>query len=541
MNPRSHAERARTIGAACTVVAVAILATALSLPSTQASGGDGRPGERLTGVRVVERATSIAVELPITSLPRMMVLARPHRLVIDVPVASGLPGAPELTRWRVDRWGVREIRTSQFSRNADETITRLVLEMDHRPRWELEGGPLGYAVLVAAEPDGEGPLVFGVLPALPEFAAPGPPDELPGDAASEAAAGVGRTAGGERSDTADGIDATDATDTTGEHTVDAAPESAFQHRPLSDRRAAELIADAEVKLAAASYREGLESLARVFTSHPSSRHVVRARTLAAEFACALHFGDEAVSHLLAAFADTTGAVRSAHGAVVAAAQATGVVEPIDSVLARGARLLATCPLRPESWHALSELHTMASRRLGPSHPAVTDVASTLGIALAEAGQSLDRARELLIRGLERTSDPARTAELHRGLGLCHEHADDRLAAAAELLIAARLTVANDRDASLALRLRAADNYYRADALEPATEQYRLVSDLEEVADELRCWALFQLGNCYYRARRFDLAAETFTAVEGAFPSSFWADQARTRLAAIRRTGVTIGS
>jgi len=497
-------------------MAAGLLALALS-----GSGAIAQP--RLEAVTVDQWDGHLRIRLPVAVPPRAFVIGDPYRIVIDVPAASALPGAPRLHRDRVGRWGVGEIRTSERT-EAGGPVTRVVLETTNDPSVEVRAVDAEHWVLAslarpepAADPfrmgaGGPAPTPqVDAAPSVPDDEGDPPPGWTPMDDGDPAPDGAM-----EDPEVRPGL--------TERELIAAAavpPEDVREARQarLWNRRAAELIADAEVRLAAGDYRNGLENLLRVFRYYPASIHASEAHLLAARFACELHFGDDALRHVLDAFeSDATP----------------------DSTLIQALDALDDCPLRPGLWASLARIHELATVRLA-DHPAVLRRnGARLGILQAESGESVGQALSLLTDALADDPDGPAAARLHRAIGLCHEHRGDPARAAVELLFAARLIGSTDRQESLALRLRAADDYFRANELEAAIEQYRLVVGLSGVPEELETWALFQLGNTYYRTRRFGAASEAYERLRTLFPQSFWSEQAETRLAIMQRSGVAEG-
>jgi hypothetical protein len=452
----------------------------LALVLAIATGTLAQP--RLDAVTVDEWEGLLRIRLPVAVPPRAFVIEDPYRIVIDVPAASGLPGAPLLHREMVGSWGVGEIRTSERRTSSGEPMTRVVLETANDPQVEVRAVDAEHWVLATldrSEPDAT-PFGFG-SPAL-----------RPGLTERELIAAAAMPSEDVR--------------------------TARQAR-LWNRRAAELIADAEVRLAAGDYRAGLENLLRVFRFYPASSHATNAHVLAARFACELHFGDDALRHVLDAFENEASP---------------------DTMLVAALEVLEECPLRPGLWASLARIHELAEARLSGYPEILVQNGARLGILQAEAGEGIGQALTLLTRALAEDPDGPRAAEVHRAIGLCHEHRGDPSRAAAELLFAARLIGTADRQRSLALRVRAADDHFRADEFEAASEQYRLVVGLSGVPEELETWSLFQLGNTYYRTRRFAAASEVYERLRTLFPRSFWAEQAETRLAIMQRSGVVEG-
>jgi tetratricopeptide (TPR) repeat protein len=156
--------------------------------------------------------------------------------------------------------------------------------------------------------------------------------------------------------------------------------------------------------------------------------------------------------------------------------------------------------------------------------------------MAEGGEKSERVLGLLVTALSTDPDAREAATLHHAIGLCHERQRRFARASREHAFAARLLLGLDSDRALELRARAADNLFRAGTIEAAAEEYRLISGLEAVSAELRSWTAFQLGNCYYRSRRYAMAADTYDSLRMAHPTSFWSEQAEARLAAISRSG-----
>lgn len=473
---------------------------------------------RLEAVIVDEWEGQLRVRLPVAVPPRAFVIGDPYRVVIDVPAESALPGAPALHRDRVGRWGVGEIRTSQRSGDAGP-VTRVVLETENDPTLEVRAVDAEHWVLATlsrSEP-GVGPFRMATRSGRsPDAAPPVPTDastDTPGwtpmedaDLAPEPASPEVRPGLTEK-------------DLIAAAAVPPEDVRAARQARLWNRRAAELIADAEVRLAAGDYRNGLENLLRVFRYYPASVHASEAHLLAARFACELHFGDDALRHVLDAFeSDATP----------------------DSTLVAALDALEGCPLRPGLWRSLARIHELATVRLADRPAAVRRNGARLGILQAESGEAVGQALELLTDALADDPDGPEAARLHRAIGLCHEHRGDPSRAAVELLFAARLIGSTDRQESLALRLRAADDYFRANQLDAAIEQYRLVVGLSGVPEEIETWALFQLGNTYYRTRRFGAASEAYQRLRTLFPQSFWSEQAETRLAIMQRSGVAEG-
>lgn len=447
----------------------------------------------VTGATLSASPDAVALTVPSESPVRVFALREPHRLVVDVPAISGLPSAPALHAWPVGRWGITELRTSQFGSDPASPVTRFVLVLERPCVWRVTAVEGGSRVEWPANGLDAGEMVFGVLASIAEPSAATEPETAEShDPPIQGAAPVAAAA------------------ETSEKRA-AAPRSAGEER-IWNRRAAELVAEARVDLAAGAYREGLDRLSRVFSSYPVSTHTPSAHGLAARFACELHLGNEALRHLDAIVADPLSS---------------------DSVLVMAVETVATCPLEPAAVDALRGAYDGAKGRLGSASRETRLLGVRLGKLLAESGKDLDFALELLADGIKLYVDAADAAQVHRAVALCQERRGEFGNAAEQQEFAARLLTASDRSASLALRLRAADNLFRADRVDEALAHYEAVSNDETAPEELRSWAAFQCGNCYYRQRKLDLAMAAYEELQKDHPASFWSQQAEARVAVLR--------
>ncbi len=462
----------------------------------------------LRGVSLSREAGGVVLTLPGVTAPRVFDIEDPHRLVVDVPAMSLLPRAPALMTVPVGRWGVRQVRTSQPDSDPEAPCTRIVLDLEGPSRWRLEQGPA--AIRVVIERPGREPgdsVVLGALPALAnEPTADAPPANAP---PASALAAIGST--GARADT---VIVDERADTV--ITVDPSSDEIVRRRQdaLWDRRALALLTRAVLGHEAKDYRASLESLSHIFRLYPATEVAAQAHLLAARIFCELHLGEEAIAHVAAVVADTT-----APGFLVT-----------ESLTA-----LSECPLRPDSWTRVENVLTRATARLSDG-AALRRLGGHLGILMADAGAEPNRALKLLGAALVGESEAQHAAALHRAIGLCHEQDDQFTRAAREFLFAARLLFGRDREAAIALRVRAADALYRTGQIDAAVQHYRLVAGLEELPEALSAWTTFQLGNCYYRTRRFAKAAEVYGELKQKHATSFWSTQAESRLAVMTATG-----
>lgn len=465
----------------------------------------GSASAALDGLTITPTPEGFSLRVPGTALPAVFALNDPPRLVVDVPVASALPNAPGLYSVPVDRWGIATFRTSQFGKDPNAPVTRLVFEVMQTPLWEVRrgGGTIQLSVVTGAGGAGAPIRVGEPLDAMPP---------LPPDGRAEAETPVADPARDATRE--DGIEANrgDLERNIGDPSRDVVDER--QNR-LWQRRAAELLAMAEVHWAAGNHRDGLESLHRVFEYYPSGEHVRHAHRLAAAFLCELHMGRDAAEHVVALFQDP----------------ATS-----DSLVTLAAETLVACPLEPESGRPLLVAFDRVRDRL-PDGELRTRLGAAIGMALAEAGEDIPRAAELLAERVAANPDAAEAARVHRALATCHERDGELVRAAEAHLFAARLERREGANASLRDRSRAADAFFQAGELERALEQYRIVASGTDVAPELRSWALFQQANCFYRTRRYGEASDAYESLRGAFPDSYWSSQAAIRLSVLAESGL----
>jgi tetratricopeptide (TPR) repeat protein len=581
-----------------------------------ASRGVGAPV--VTGMALQASPDSVSLVVPSAAPVRVFALHEPHRLVVDVPAISGLPNAPALQVWPVGRWGIDEVRTSQFSNDPHDPVTRIVVAMDRDTHWRVSEVTGGVRVSWAAPCHDRDEIVWGVLASIEER-----PPSTP--AIVEATAPVDAAAVDAAHDTAPPHDAHAAPEPVAHGApvpdVSAAPEPAAQGalvpdvraapEPVADRtseptperdpppiadpapaldlkpipepgatsdpnpivetsdsaapirtlppedpgalrpdshgsptsatpapardpargsaprtpgeeriwnrRAAELVAEARVHLAAGAYREGLDRLSRVFSYYPVSSHVASAHGLAARFACELHLGSEALVHLQAL-----------------------VVDPLasDSVLVATVETVSKCPLSAGDIDALRAIHGKMRTRFGSESRETRSLGVQLGKLLAETGSDLDTALALLAEGIKLYVDAHDAADVHRAVGLCQERRGAFGEAAEQQQFAARLLLPSDRAGALALRLRAADNLFRADSIDEALALYAPIASEPDAPADLRSWAAFQCGNCYYRQRNFELAMTAYQKLSADYPSSFWSQQAQARIAVLDRSRST---
>jgi tetratricopeptide (TPR) repeat protein len=566
------------------------------LPLVAAALGAGKdPIPVLHGVRIDAQTNALVVRFSPPFSPRVASLDSPHRLVLDVRAISELPGAPALRSTRVDRWGIREIRTSQYRPGA-EPITRVVIELGAKPSWKRI--PESGAIVIrmpGLRPDAAEPIWIGsdaetlasetaTSPAT-DRASPLPTDAAPTTIATAAVAADTSAAAAEAK-----VESTRTAATVGDTTAvsnataAAAPgTSAGVDAPAAASPAAASPAAASPATASpatanrraattASLAAGSDSTAppavpraasaptpaaiRVERDDPPSPHQVwdaRADQLVDAARLAYESGDPrgalAKLYVVEKYYDGTPAAAAAnllfgrvfcetHQPARALERLTAVLRDTLASPSLANEAVATtleCPLDDPARDLLSDAYLAAAERLGRTE-AVVMLGGRLGVALAEAGEETERALVLLGAALTREHDGPGAAELHRALGVCREREGNLDRAAREHLFAARLLAPTDPHGEMTLRLRAADDLFQADDIEAAAQQYEAVGKREKLPERPGAWAWFQLGNCHYRMRRFALASAAYRELRTRYPSSFWSEQAVTRLAMIERSG-----
>ncbi len=472
---------------------LALIVTAV-LMFSEVSTADPYP--EITGFSIAREPGRVVLELPPVVPPDVFELKSPYRLVLDLPGVSALPGAPYLSTIPIGKWGIERVRTRQFRSGSGGATTRIVLDLVEPAPWELQtssGRPLLVITREGTEPGDT--FRIGSLPPPPTAE-----DSLSVDV--------------EPFPTTSDAEPIEPEEIDLRGPLNPSPEIISRRQlALWDRRGRDLLDEAELLFAAGDYRECLDRLSRLFHHYPTTPAAPEGHGLAVRVFCDLRLGRQALEHVTLVLDD-------------AAAP--------DSLLEVCLADLVECGAQAASSDDLALAYEKASARLAPCR-ALSRLGGRLGLLLAESGAESERVLDLLATALLADPDAPEAALLHRAVGLCHERQGGYARASREHVFAARLLFGTDPELAIELRLRAADNLFRAGLIEAAAEKYRLIAGLEAASAEHRSWAEFQLGNCYYRTRRYAKAAETYESLRIAHPSSFWSEQAEARLAAIARS------
>jgi tetratricopeptide (TPR) repeat protein len=426
--------------------------------------------------------------------PHVFDLSNPSRLVIDVPALDRLPAVPPVPAG-LSSLGVKRVRHSQFRSVADGAITRVVLDLDEVPIYDVDiaAGRAVITVNVPASVTGQAFVIGAREDPEPRSVSQSPDRDDPY--------------------AADDLDAASPVPVDEPRGVVEAPGDIRAERTafVRNRRAEDLVKDADAAREAGDPKTAVERADRAIRHYPDAPSTGSARLITVDALFDASLEVDAYRRLAEVLDDGTSTAADRRGAIV--------------------RLMRR---RPPAWTcpAYVQLAELAMEADGQTDDERARIGGRLGVHLAQSEGDLARALSLLDAALKTKPNASIAAEFHAALGYCHQRLKDYGRAAKAYAFAHDLVEKSAPVRARELRLRSADVWYRAGETAKAGKAYALVAHDENASEGDRSWALFQEGNCHFRARRFDLAANRYRELLATYPLGTWSKGARIRLALV---------